>query len=187
MPTAPSVGMPSLRRIGLEAAAVARHLGLDVTLIEMADRILARVASKETADIMRAIHKERGVVIREKTGLTRLIGEDDQVRAAELSDGTVIDVDFVIVGIGVTPNDRAKAKDLAVLGLRPAPTRRDDTPLRPFEVLSLGGRTGMEQASDRQAGNRRGRAGGLCACGETSGIEGYAAYHDDRLTSPRVS
>jgi 3-phenylpropionate/trans-cinnamate dioxygenase ferredoxin reductase subunit len=92
--------------IGLEAAAVARHLGLDVTLIEMADRILARVASKETADIIRAIHKERGVVIREKTGLTRLIGEDDQVRAAELSDGTVIDVDFVIVGIGVTPNDR---------------------------------------------------------------------------------
>lgn len=92
--------------IGLEAAAVARHLGLDVTLIEMADRILARVASKETADIMRAIHKERGVVIREKTGLTGLIGEDDQVRAAELSDGTVINVDFVIVGIGVTPNDR---------------------------------------------------------------------------------
>ncbi len=92
--------------IGLEAAAVARHLGLDVTLIEMADRILARVASNDTADIMRAIHKERGVVIREKTGLTRLIGEDDQVRAAELSDGTVINVDFVIVGIGVTPNDR---------------------------------------------------------------------------------
>lgn len=92
--------------IGLEAAAVARHLGLDVTLIEMADRILARVASKETADIMRAIHAERGVVIRENTGLTRLIGEDNKVRAAELSDGSVIDVDFVIVGIGVTPNDR---------------------------------------------------------------------------------
>lgn len=92
--------------IGLEAAAVARHLGLDVMLIEMADRILARVASKETADIMRAIHGERGVVIREKTGLIRLIGEDDKVRAAELSDGSVIDVDFVIVGIGVTPNDQ---------------------------------------------------------------------------------
>jgi len=92
--------------IGLEAAAVARHLGLEVTLIEMADRILARVAAKETADIMRAIHDARGVVIREKTGLTRLIGEDDKLRAAELSDGSVIDVDFVIVGIGVTPNDR---------------------------------------------------------------------------------
>lgn len=92
--------------IGLEAAAVARHLGLEVTLIEMADRILARVASKDTADIMRAIHDARGVVIREKTGLTRLIGEDGKVRAAELSDGTVIDVDFVIVGIGVTANDQ---------------------------------------------------------------------------------
>jgi 3-phenylpropionate/trans-cinnamate dioxygenase ferredoxin reductase subunit len=92
--------------IGLEAAAVARHLGLEVTLIEMADRILARVASKETADIMRSIHDRHGVVILEKTGLTRLIGEDGKLRAAELSDGTVIDVDFVIVGIGVTPNDR---------------------------------------------------------------------------------
>ena len=92
--------------IGLEAAAVARHLGLEVTLIEMADRILARVAARETADIMRRIHAERGVVIREKTGLVRLIGEDDKVCGAELSDGSVIDVDFVIVGIGVTPNDR---------------------------------------------------------------------------------
>ena len=92
--------------IGLEAAAVARHLGLEVTLIEMADRILQRVASKETADVMRAIHAEHGVVIREKTGLTRLIGEDGRVRGAELSDGTVIDIDFVIVGIGVTQNDR---------------------------------------------------------------------------------
>ncbi|RWX75964.1 pyridine nucleotide-disulfide oxidoreductase [Neorhizobium lilium] len=92
--------------IGLEAAAVARHLGLEVTLIEMADRILQRVASRETADIMRAIHHGHGVVIREKTGLRRLIGEDGKVRSAELSDGSVIDVDFVIVGIGVTPNDR---------------------------------------------------------------------------------
>ncbi len=95
--------------IGLEAAAVARKLGLDVTLIEMADRILARVAARDTAEIMRAIHQQEGVVIHEKTGLTRLIGEDGRVKAAELSDGRVIDVDLVIVGIGVTPNDRLAA------------------------------------------------------------------------------
>jgi 3-phenylpropionate/trans-cinnamate dioxygenase ferredoxin reductase subunit len=95
--------------IGLEAAAVARKLGLDVTLIEMADRILARVAARDTADIMRAIHRQQGVVIHEKTGLTRLIGEDGRVKAAELSDGRVIDADLVIVGIGVTPNDRLAA------------------------------------------------------------------------------
>jgi len=92
--------------IGLEAAAVARKLGLDVTLIEMADRILARVAAPQTADAIRAIHAAEGVQIFEKTGLTRLIGDEGRVKAAELSDGRVIDADMVIVGIGVTPNDR---------------------------------------------------------------------------------
>ncbi|TZG37448.1 FAD-dependent oxidoreductase [Agrobacterium sp. B1(2019)] len=92
--------------IGLEAAAVACKLGLEVTLIEMADRILQRVAAKETADIMRRIHQAHGVSIREKTGLVRLVGMDGRVAAAELSDGSTLDVDFVIVGIGVTPNDR---------------------------------------------------------------------------------
>ncbi|SDJ44078.1 3-phenylpropionate/trans-cinnamate dioxygenase ferredoxin reductase subunit [Agrobacterium fabrum] len=92
--------------MGLEAAAVARKLGLEVTLIEMADRILQRVAAKETADIMRGIHQAHGVSIREKTGLVRLVGMDGRVAAAELSDGSMLDVDFVIVGIGVTPNDR---------------------------------------------------------------------------------
>ncbi|NTG49171.1 FAD-dependent oxidoreductase [Agrobacterium rhizogenes] len=101
--------------IGLEAAAVARHRGLEVTLIEMADRILQRVAAKETADIMRVIHREHDVVIREKTGLKQLIGKTGHVVAAELSDGSTIDVDFVIVGIGVAPNDRlAKEAGLEV-------------------------------------------------------------------------
>lgn len=92
--------------IGLEAAAVARHRGLDVTVIEMAERILQRTSAKETADIIRSIHAAHDVAILEKTGLGHLIGTDGHVRAAKLSDGTVIDVDCVIVGIGVTPNDQ---------------------------------------------------------------------------------
>lgn len=92
--------------IGLEAAAVARHLGLEVTVIEMADRILQRVAAKETADIIRVIHETHDVVIREKTGLKHLIGKNGRVTGAELSDGSVIDIDFAIVGIGVVPNDQ---------------------------------------------------------------------------------
>ncbi len=95
--------------IGLEAAAVARKLGLEVTLIEMADRILARVAARETADAIRKIHEGEGVVILEGTGLTRLISDEGRVKAAELSDGRVIDADMVIVGIGVTPNDQLAA------------------------------------------------------------------------------
>ncbi|MDI7861190.1 FAD-dependent oxidoreductase [Rhizobiaceae bacterium n13] len=101
--------------IGLEAAAVARHLGLEVTVIEMGERILQRVAARETADIMRAIHKSHDVMIREGTGLHRLIGTNGQVTGAELSDGSTIEVDFVIVGIGVAPNDElAKEAGLEV-------------------------------------------------------------------------
>jgi 3-phenylpropionate/trans-cinnamate dioxygenase ferredoxin reductase subunit len=92
--------------IGLEAAAVARHRGLEVTLIEMGERILQRVAAKETSDIMRVIHQDHDVAIRENTGLKRLVGRNGHVVAAELSDGSTIDVDFVIVGIGVVALDR---------------------------------------------------------------------------------
>lgn len=95
--------------IGLEAAAVARKLGLAVTLIEMASRILQRVAAPETARIMRDLHESKGVVIREGIGLVRLIGTDGRVTGAELSDGSTIDVDIAIVGIGVTANDRLAA------------------------------------------------------------------------------
>ncbi|APO74090.1 ferredoxin reductase protein [Rhizobium etli 8C-3] len=92
--------------IGLEAAAVARYRGLEVTVIEMADRILQRVAAKETADIIRAIHESHDVVIRERTGLKRLVGRDGHVCGAELSDGSMIEIDFAVVGIGVVPNDQ---------------------------------------------------------------------------------
>jgi 3-phenylpropionate/trans-cinnamate dioxygenase ferredoxin reductase subunit len=88
--------------IGLEAAAVASKLGLKVTLVEMAERILGRVAAPETADVVRETHLKHGVDIREGVGLARLHGED-VVTGAELSDGTTLDVDFVIVGIGIRP------------------------------------------------------------------------------------
>jgi 3-phenylpropionate/trans-cinnamate dioxygenase ferredoxin reductase subunit len=88
--------------IGLEAAAVASKRGLKVTLVEMSERILQRVASVETSDYFRALHRGHGVDIRESVGLDRLSGEG-HVRAATLSDGSVLDVDFVIVGVGITP------------------------------------------------------------------------------------
>lgn len=88
--------------IGLEAAAVAAKKGLKVTLVEMADRILQRVASSETSDYFRSLHAAHGVTIREGTGLNRLIGKD-RVTAAELSDGTELAIDFVIVGVGIAP------------------------------------------------------------------------------------
>ncbi len=88
--------------IGLEAAAVATKLGLEVTLVEMAERILKRVASPETSDYFRSLHTGKGVNIREGVGLTRLIG-DGKVAGAELSDGEALSIDFVIVGVGIRP------------------------------------------------------------------------------------
>jgi 3-phenylpropionate/trans-cinnamate dioxygenase ferredoxin reductase subunit len=95
--------------IGLEAAAVAAKLGLQVTVLEMADRILQRVAAPETSDYFRALHEAHGVKIRETTGLKRLVGEAGRVTVAELDTGETLAVDFVIVGIGIRPNDELAA------------------------------------------------------------------------------
>jgi 3-phenylpropionate/trans-cinnamate dioxygenase ferredoxin reductase subunit len=88
--------------IGLEAAAVASKLGLKVTLVEQADRILQRVAAPETSDYFRALHTDHGVDLREGVGLDRLLG-DHAVTGARLSDGSELDLDFVIVGVGIEP------------------------------------------------------------------------------------
>ncbi|KHA53825.1 NAD(P)/FAD-dependent oxidoreductase [Sulfitobacter geojensis] len=88
--------------IGLEAASVAAKLGLQVTLVEMSGRILQRVAAPETSDFFRALHKGHGVDIREGVGLETLLGEGS-VSGARLSDGSELDVDFVIVGVGIRP------------------------------------------------------------------------------------
>lgn len=88
--------------IGLEAAAVAAKLGLTVILVEMEERILKRVAAPETADYFRDLHTIHGVDIREGTSLDRLDGQD-RVTGAILSNGTKLDVDFVIIGIGIYP------------------------------------------------------------------------------------
>jgi 3-phenylpropionate/trans-cinnamate dioxygenase ferredoxin reductase subunit len=88
--------------IGLEAASVCAKLGLAVTLVEAADRILSRVACPETSAWFRELHERHGVRVLEGTGLDRLTGED-RVTGAVLNDGTEIPTDLVIVGIGITP------------------------------------------------------------------------------------
>jgi len=89
--------------IGLEAAAVAAAKGLKVTLVEMSDRILQRVAAKETSDYFRALHTSHGVEILEGTALESLSG-DTRVTTAKLSGDRDLAVDFVIVGVGIRPD-----------------------------------------------------------------------------------
>ncbi len=101
--------------IGLEAAATARKFGVDVTLVEIEERILKRVAAKETSDYIRSLHISNGVKIKEAIGLDKLEIVGEKVLSASLTDGSDVNVDFVIVGIGITPNtELAKGANLKI-------------------------------------------------------------------------
>lgn len=89
--------------IGLEVAAVTRQLGLDVTVIEMADRVMSRVVSPEISDYYQVEHSTRGVKLRLSTGVKAFRG-DVRVSAVETTDGELIPADFVVVGVGIMPN-----------------------------------------------------------------------------------
>jgi 3-phenylpropionate/trans-cinnamate dioxygenase ferredoxin reductase component len=91
--------------VGLEAAAVATGKGMRVTIIEVAERILQRVAAPPTADYFRALHRKHGVKILESTALAHLTGKAGRLAGAALEDGTCLPADLAIVGIGILPND----------------------------------------------------------------------------------
>lgn len=90
--------------IGLEAAASARKLGMNVTLLEMADRILQRVAAPATSDFIRNLHQANGVEIRESARMKQLCETGDRVSGAEMEDGEKLSADLVLVGIGGSAN-----------------------------------------------------------------------------------
>jgi 3-phenylpropionate/trans-cinnamate dioxygenase ferredoxin reductase subunit len=89
--------------IGLEVAAVTRQLGLDVTVVEMADRVMSRVVSPEISDFYQIEHASHGVKLRLSTGITAFRGEG-RLQAVETADGELIPADFVVVGVGILPN-----------------------------------------------------------------------------------
>jgi len=88
--------------IGLEAAAVARQLGVDVTVIETAVRPLARVTSPEVAGFFLDEHTRQGVRF-VLGGQPALIKGREHVTGVALSDGVEVPADIVIAGIGITP------------------------------------------------------------------------------------
>jgi NADPH-dependent 2,4-dienoyl-CoA reductase/sulfur reductase-like enzyme len=89
--------------IGSEIAASARARGLDVTVVEALPTPLARPVGEEMGRALAALHERHGTTLRVGVGVESLEGED-RVRGVRLADGTTIDADLVVVGIGVTPN-----------------------------------------------------------------------------------
>ncbi len=89
--------------IGAEVAATARTLGLEVTMIESLPQPLSRVLGDEMGAVCADLHREHGVDLRTGVGVEAIEGEG-RVERVRLSDGTVIEADVVVVGIGVVPN-----------------------------------------------------------------------------------
>lgn len=101
--------------IGLEVAAVTRKAGLDVVVLEMADRVLARVASEPVSDFYQRLHRDAGVDLRLGASLKRFVGSEGKLAGAELSTGEVIDCTAALIGVGASPaTELAQAAGLEV-------------------------------------------------------------------------
>jgi 3-phenylpropionate/trans-cinnamate dioxygenase ferredoxin reductase subunit len=87
--------------IGLETAAVLRKLGKKVVLLEALDRVLARVAGPEISRFYEAEHRARGVDVRLGASVASIVGSDGRVAALRLQDGSTVEAEMAIVGIGV--------------------------------------------------------------------------------------
>ena len=91
--------------VGLETAASAIKLGLQVTVLEAAPRVLARVTAPEVSAFYEAAHRAAGVDLRTGVQIEALERDGDgRVSAAQLADGTRVPADVLLVGIGQQPN-----------------------------------------------------------------------------------
>lgn len=93
--------------IGLEVAAACRQLGKQVTVLEMADRVLQRVAVPELSRFYHDLHTANGVDIHVNAKVSEFVG-DTRVSAVRCGD-VLVDADLVVIGIGIIPNTELAA------------------------------------------------------------------------------
>jgi NADPH-dependent 2,4-dienoyl-CoA reductase/sulfur reductase-like enzyme len=91
--------------IGAEVAATARQRGLDVTLLEALATPLQRALGDQLGTVCGDIHREQGVDVRLSTGVDGFVDDGHgHLRGIRLSDGSTVDADVAVVGVGVAPN-----------------------------------------------------------------------------------
>ena len=90
--------------IGLEFASLAAKRGLSATVVETASRAMPRTASETTSHYMQARHAAMGTQFRFNATVQSLEGEMGRVQRIQLSDGTSVDADLVVQGIGANAN-----------------------------------------------------------------------------------
>jgi 3-phenylpropionate/trans-cinnamate dioxygenase ferredoxin reductase component len=91
--------------IGLEAAASARALNAQVTIIERESRVLARVACRILSDFFQSFHRRQGVVIETDAQVVAFEAANGRVAGVRLGDGRLIRCDTALVGVGAVAND----------------------------------------------------------------------------------
>jgi NADPH-dependent 2,4-dienoyl-CoA reductase/sulfur reductase-like enzyme len=99
----PRVAVVGAGFIGLEVAASCRARGLSVTVIEPLAVPFAPIFGRTFGEMVAAMHRDHGVDLRTGVAVTNVFGES-RIAGVALSDGSRIDADVVVVGIGVTPN-----------------------------------------------------------------------------------
>jgi len=90
--------------IGLEFASTARIKGLEVDVLELAPRVMARAVTAEVSEYFQARHREAGIRIRLGVQATSIEAEGGKVTGVSLSDGRHLPADLIVVGVGVLPN-----------------------------------------------------------------------------------
>ena len=88
--------------IGLEVAASARSLGVEVTLLEAADRLIGRACPAVVAHALAALHRDQGVGLRLGAQLDRFLGME-RLEAVALTSGERIPATLAVVGVGIYP------------------------------------------------------------------------------------
>ncbi|WKX69311.1 NAD(P)/FAD-dependent oxidoreductase [Streptomyces sp. XD-27] len=96
--------------IGLEVAAAARAAGVETTLLEADELPLLRVLGRQIAPVFADLHRDHGVDLRLGAQVTEIVDERGTAAGVQLADGTRIDADAIVVGIGVAPNTQLAAQ-----------------------------------------------------------------------------
>ena len=89
--------------IGLEAAAVLRKLGCQVTLLESQERVLSRVAGEDLSRFYEDEHRGHGVEVRLGAEVEAIEGDGDRVTGVRLASGETLECDMLVIGIGIVP------------------------------------------------------------------------------------
>ncbi len=92
--------------IGLETAAAARAAGLAVTVLEMAELPLLRVLGPQVAQVFATLHREQGVDLRCSVQVAEITGRGGRADGVLLADGSRIEADVIIAGVGIMPNSQ---------------------------------------------------------------------------------